>query len=59
MPMSGRRENGFNYLIFSRVGETEQCGGPAIHKREVAEFYQYWCFSATGGCAQDRRQSPY
>jgi hypothetical protein len=34
-------------LFFSVVGETEQFGQTAIHKSQVAEFYQRWCFSAT------------
>ena len=36
-------------LLFSAVGETEPYRQAGIHKVQVAEFYQCWCFSATGG----------
>jgi hypothetical protein len=36
-------------LLFSAVGETRPYRQAGIHKVQVAEFYQCWCFSATGG----------
>lgn len=36
-------------LVFSVLGEIEHFGDTAIHKPQVAEFYQCWCFSATSG----------
>ena len=36
-------------LLFSAVGETGPYRQAGIHKVQVAEFYQCWCFSATGG----------
>ena len=41
-------------LLFSAVGETGAYRQAGIHKVQVAEFYQCWCFSATGGWPMGR-----
>ena len=38
---------GLTVLVISVLEGTEQFGDTAIHKPQVAEFYQCWCFSAT------------
>jgi len=38
---------GLTVLVISVLEGTGQFGNSAIHKPQVAEFYQCWCFSAT------------
>jgi hypothetical protein len=42
-----RLRMGLTVLVISVLEGTEQFGNTAIHKPQVAEFYQCWCFSAT------------